>query len=162
MISERVQLSSKLGFTYAMAQVVDADFGMTSKTHSADSYSPQGSHWREVVVEAAVGISECQMIREGFRRGVARGTATVVGLRRRCYGQPSVLLVGFKLASAVLDSKSRGRVWTAEQRTLTNTALQHDLGPRLRVALLFKNLLKVVVDQGLGAVPYGGSHLLQI
>jgi hypothetical protein len=49
----------------------------------------------------------------------------------------------------------------ASAPTGNNSALQRSLVSGLRHALLFANLLEVIVDEGPGALGDGGSHLLQ-
>jgi hypothetical protein len=49
----------------------------------------------------------------------------------------------------------------AEKRTADDPSLQCGLVARLRTALLLQYLLEVVVYEHLGALGYGGGHLLQ-
>jgi hypothetical protein len=56
---------------------------------------------------------------------------------------------------------SRSRKAAAERRTIDHASLQRGLVPCLRSALLLQYLLEVVVYENLGALGYGGSHLLQ-
>lgn len=65
--------------------------------------------------------------------------------------------VNVSIPGAIEDLPRRRR----RSRTGNHASLQGGLVPRLRKALLFQDLLQVIVDQRLGAVGYGGSQMLQ-
>jgi hypothetical protein len=56
---------------------------------------------------------------------------------------------------------NKRRYWGPEIPTANNAGLQRSLVTRLRGALLLEYFLEVVVYESLGALGYGGSHLLQ-